>query len=75
MPKKYRCKHLRITAWAYAKLQNNKECASKMYIGANIQASQLGHYAKLQTSKSTDLQMQTFQVRNHALKSLQFEHI
>ena len=31
MPKKYRCKHLSITAWAYAKLQNNKECVPQMY--------------------------------------------
>ena len=27
---------LSIKAWTYAKLQNNKECAPKMYIGANI---------------------------------------
>ena len=32
----YRCKNLTIRAWAYAKVQNKKECATKMYIGANI---------------------------------------
>ena len=31
MPKKYRCKHLSITVWAYAKLQNNKEYVPQMY--------------------------------------------
>ena len=31
MPKKYRCKHLSITAWALAKLQNNKECVLLMH--------------------------------------------
>ena len=36
MPEMYRCKHLNITACAYTKLQNNKECAPKVYIGANI---------------------------------------
>ena len=36
MPKTYRCKHLTITHWPYAKLQDKKECVSKMYIGANI---------------------------------------
>ena len=29
----------------------------------------LGHYAKLQTNKSIDVQMQTFQVRNHATRN------
>ena len=36
MPEMYRCKHLNITACAYTKLQNNKEYAPKVYIGANI---------------------------------------
>ena len=36
MHEMYRCKHLSITAWKYAKLQNYKECLPKMYIGANI---------------------------------------
>ena len=36
MPEMYRYKHLSITAWACTKLQNNKEYAPKMYIGANI---------------------------------------
>ena len=31
-----RFKHLSITTWAYTKLQNNTECAPKMYVDANI---------------------------------------
>ena len=36
MHEMYRYKNLSSRAWAYAKLQNNKECAPKMYIDANI---------------------------------------
>ena len=75
MSEMYRCKHLSSTALTYAKLQNNKECAPKIYTGANILAFKLVHCTKLKTNKSTGVQMQTFQVRNHALKILQLEHI
>ena len=66
-----RFKHLSITTWAYTNYKTTQNVHLKCM---QMQTSKhysfdLGHYAKLQTNKSIDVQMQTFQVRNHATRN------